>query len=165
MSEADRLRDVSQGTGCTPAKRAVVALLRGGIEESRYPSIAEAARAMECSIKHVEYRCKRKCETEDEFRYRGCTFRFAEEWDAMSEVDRMRDIPQDANCVPAKHVVVALLRGGIETGRYPSAKEAALARACSLKHVERRCRRKSEAKDEFRCIAATLSAIRRSGTP
>lgn len=135
--------------------RAVVCLDKQGKELGRYLSSCEAARELGDHKKHVYERCKRRSSARMAFEG-GHTFRFAAEWDTMSPEERMADIEQEIMNIPQAREVVALMRGGIETGRYASTGKAALAKGCSGDHVLERCTRRHKAKDEFKYCGCTF---------
>lgn len=71
----------------------VVRIARGGYETGRYVSQSAAAQATGCSITTVRNRCARKLRPgTEEFGIYGCTFRYAQEWDAMDAEARMADL-------------------------------------------------------------------------
>lgn len=74
-------------------RRKVVQIGHGGWEMARYESMFEAAREVGCSCTAVMNRCKRRLqEKTNEFYFYNCTFRYADEWDAMSEKERLADL-------------------------------------------------------------------------
>ena len=72
----------------------IVAIKRNGDIAVRYPSARAAARAVERTPTTIRNRCIRKGISDDEFIPPGITFRFAAEWDAMSEEERANDLRQ-----------------------------------------------------------------------
>lgn len=72
--------------------RTVVAVNRYATELDRYPSAAKAAEQFGIHDSSVIYRCKRKVTASDEFAPIGATFRFADEWDSMTEGERLLDL-------------------------------------------------------------------------
>lgn len=77
----------------SPNARKVVRIARGGYETGRYESQSMAAMATGCTTMTVHNRCTRKLKPgTEEFSMYGCTFRYADEWDAMDERARMADL-------------------------------------------------------------------------
>ena len=73
--------------------RMVARISIGGFETGRFISMMDAAKATGCSTMIVHNRCARKLRpTTDEFNPSGYTFRFADEWDAMTPEERLADI-------------------------------------------------------------------------
>lgn len=73
--------------------RRVVAIDISGKEIGRFESEREAANAAGCTQTTVSNRCNRVTSAgTGEFRFFDCTWRFAEEWDAMTEFERAADI-------------------------------------------------------------------------
>lgn len=73
--------------------RRVVMIDICGKEITRFESESAAADAVGCTATTVSNRCRRLTSPgTGEFRFTDCTWRFAEEWDAMSEEARMADI-------------------------------------------------------------------------
>lgn len=73
--------------------RRVVAIDISGKEIGRFESEREAADAAGCTQTTVSNRCRRSIAARTgEFGVYSCTWRFAEEWDAMSEFARAADI-------------------------------------------------------------------------
>lgn len=73
--------------------RRVVAIDTAGKEIDRYESERAAADAAGCTSTTVSNRCRRSIAARTgEFGSYGCTWRFADEWDAMSELARAADI-------------------------------------------------------------------------
>lgn len=71
----------------------VVCLDRDGREIARYDSMLDAAQGIGCSCTTIMNHCKRNARDKtDEFCCFGCTFRYAAEWDAMSEKERLTDL-------------------------------------------------------------------------
>lgn len=75
-------------------RREVVAVNRAGEEVGRYPTIVAAADAYEpCVQPTVANRCARKLSpSANEFLPYGVTFRYADEWDFMTELQRAEDM-------------------------------------------------------------------------
>lgn len=74
------------------AKR-VVAVDISGKEIARFESVTAAAEAVGCTPATVSNRCNRNVSSgTGEFRFFDCTWRFANEWDAMSDFEREADI-------------------------------------------------------------------------
>ena len=73
--------------------RRVVMIDIAGKEIARFESISDAAEAVGCTPGTVSNRCRRaiSCGT-GEFRFFDCTWRYAQEWDSMSELARAADI-------------------------------------------------------------------------
>lgn len=79
--------------GGASVMKEVVAVDRVGLEVMRFVSIVEAAKKFKTSTEMVSKRCRRKgSASNDEFLAPGVTFRYAAEWDAMSEDERKQDI-------------------------------------------------------------------------
>jgi transcriptional regulator with XRE-family HTH domain len=114
MSRADQLRDVGLPApeGLRAAKaapkpveapeavrrggwdrkpRAVVEIDRAGKTLKRYGSVAEVERAHGLGGICVINRCRRNYR-KDEFRQCGVTWRYADEWDEMTQEERLRDV-------------------------------------------------------------------------
>lgn len=72
--------------------RRVVAIDIAGNEIGRYESLRAAADAAGCTQAAVSNRCHRRRVIASEFSSYSCTWRFEEEWDAMSELARAADI-------------------------------------------------------------------------
>lgn len=72
--------------------RGVVALDRCGNELARFPHRRATCMAVGCSDQTVRNRCIRKSANFDEFELLEMTFRFSEEWDAMTEEERIADM-------------------------------------------------------------------------
>ena len=70
--------------------RAVVAVNRMGEAIARFESVKDAADAANGSEDCVHERCKRHVRME--FKYRGYTWRYLKEWEAMTEEERRRDV-------------------------------------------------------------------------
>ena len=84
---------VSKEKPPAPLERAVVMLDGQGTEFARFKSIGEAALAAGCKPKTVESRCERTLSKKvSEFVYREYTYRYADEWDAMSGTARAADM-------------------------------------------------------------------------
>ena len=73
------------------AARGVVKVDRYGAEVGRYRGCGAAARENLIEPRQVTARCHREYRT-DEFKAHGYTFRFADEWDAMTEAQRREDV-------------------------------------------------------------------------
>ena len=73
------------------AARGVVKVDRYGVEVGRYRGCGAAARENLIEPRQVTARCHREYRT-DEFKAHGYTFRFADEWDAMTEAQRREDV-------------------------------------------------------------------------
>lgn len=86
-------REIPKGTGQRGGlnKRAVVKLDRFGRVLARYEGVLYAARLEQISPSVVFRRCGREINS-DEFRPHGCTWRYADEWDAMSPGQRAADL-------------------------------------------------------------------------
>lgn len=83
---------VAAGT-LRPNARPVVQLSINGEVLARFGSIEEAAQDMGCLPKSVRNRCRRKLnEQTNEFISFDCTWRFQDEWDDMSNEEKMKDI-------------------------------------------------------------------------
>jgi len=75
-------------------KRPVVKLNRMGNTLESYDSVLDAANLNGLSNKYVRNRCRRTIK-DQRFMFagdRGYTFRYADEWDAMSQAERLADI-------------------------------------------------------------------------
>lgn len=73
--------------------RRVVMIDIAGKEIARFESMSDAAEAVGCSVPTVRNRCCRAVSGgTGEFRFYDCTWRFAQEWDSMSESARIADI-------------------------------------------------------------------------
>lgn len=79
------------GNNPFPSAREVVKLNRQGEEIARYRSCNQAAAQNCIRESHVTSRCHRRYKC-DEFRLMDYTFRFAAEWDQMTEADRRLDM-------------------------------------------------------------------------
>lgn len=75
--------------------REVVRIDRQGFETGRYASGNAAGVAMGIRGSCVNSRCHRRCTKVSEFETYGCTWRFADEWDAMSPEERFADVHRD----------------------------------------------------------------------
>lgn len=83
----------AQRAGPEQAGRAVVAIDNGGIEQERYASANEAAKAPGRSLTGVCNRCNRKLsERTDEFQLYGVSFRWADEWDRLTPEEKKENI-------------------------------------------------------------------------
>ena len=77
----------------SPNARPVVQISINGEVLARFDSIEEAAQRMGCLPKSVRTRCRRKLnEQTNEFISFDCTWRFRDEWDGMSDEEKMEDI-------------------------------------------------------------------------
>ena len=76
--------------GCN-ISRAVVAVDRSGRELARYDSIGDASRGEAYNEDCIRNRCNRQVGREFTGR-NGATYRFAEDWDAMTPEERRRDV-------------------------------------------------------------------------
>ena len=73
--------------------KSVVQIGRDGIEIMRFASVNEAARHANVNISSVSQRCNRIIsEKTDEFKMAKCTWRFAEDWDKMTENQRAEEM-------------------------------------------------------------------------
>ena len=72
--------------------RHIVALDRSGNELARFPNRRVACANVGCSDQTVRNRCVRKSANFDEFKLLEMTFRFADEWDAMTPGEREVDM-------------------------------------------------------------------------
>ena len=70
----------------------VVAVDKNGREIARFYSAAQASIVMGCSDGTVLTVCKRANRGMDEFKRRCFTFRFADEWDAMTNEEQLADL-------------------------------------------------------------------------
>lgn len=77
-----------------PYRQGSVVQINTAFEEAgRFASPADAAAAMDVSIRIVGERCSRKIsENSDEMNRLGCTWRYADEWDAMTPEQRVEDM-------------------------------------------------------------------------
>lgn len=74
-------------------RKSVVQIGRDGIEIMRFASVSEAAEYANVSIGSVSQRCNRIIsEKTDEFKMAKCTWRFAEDWDKMTENQRAEEM-------------------------------------------------------------------------
>lgn len=119
----------SRGSG--GGARQVVKLNRQGVELARYRSCGYASAICGCSEKLVQARCHRRYRF-DEFTTYGYTFRFAEEWDAMSPADQAEDLSRHAGVKAPRfgghgaQMVTVISRHG-QVRDYDSIKQAAAA--------------------------------------
>lgn len=74
-----------------PGERPVVKLSRSGEEAGRYRSVVVAAMHNGMTEQRVGNRCRRSMR-KDEFKVLGFTFRFADEWDRMTDAERREDL-------------------------------------------------------------------------
>lgn len=73
--------------------RSVVILNRAGVEIGREESMTAAAERAGRHVSFVQRRCDRRLKhSTDEFKETDCTFRFADEWDAMDPQQREADM-------------------------------------------------------------------------
>lgn len=72
--------------------RYIVVLNRYGTELCRYGSADKVSYHTGASSGCILTRCKRELTVVDEFDAHGITFRFADEWDAMTEEERIADL-------------------------------------------------------------------------
>lgn len=71
----------------------VVQICTHGMEIMRFASMTEAAAHAKVPISSVSQRCNKNIsERTDEFKLAKCTWRFAEEWDAMDEKQRAEEV-------------------------------------------------------------------------
>lgn len=70
----------------------VVAIDKTGREIARFYSAAQASIVMGCSDGTVLTVCKRAYPYTDEFKRRCFTFRYSDEWDAMTNEERLADL-------------------------------------------------------------------------
>ena len=71
----------------------VVKIGRDGTEEMRFASMSEAAAHANVGLITVSLRCNKKISDKtDEFKAAKCTWRFANEWDAMTEEQRAKEV-------------------------------------------------------------------------
>ena len=76
-----------------PYRREIVALNEQGMVLKRFQTQLAAAVYYDCSKRHVGDRCNRQVRPEaNEFRLCGCTFRYRDDWDAMTPEEQMRDM-------------------------------------------------------------------------
>lgn len=75
--------------------REVVRIDRNGLETGRFASGRAAGDAMGIKGCSVNSRCHRRCTKVSEFKTYGCTWRFADEWDAMSPEERFADVHRE----------------------------------------------------------------------
>lgn len=79
--------------------RAVVQISLSGAEIARFPSAYAAALAVGCDHSVVYRRVARATSSKtNEFAIYGCTWRYAEEWDAMTLEERLRDMRTGGMC-------------------------------------------------------------------
>lgn len=71
-------------------RRAVVVLTREGVELARHESIVAAGQAEKRNLSCVAMRCARKVGSE--WKRDDRTYRYADEWDAMNEMQRRADM-------------------------------------------------------------------------
>ena len=79
------------GGGWSREKRPIVEIDRNGAELARFAGMHEAARISRIHVTQMRDRCQRKL-SRDEFRTFGVTWRYADEWDAMTDEERQKDI-------------------------------------------------------------------------
>lgn len=73
--------------------KAVVQICTHGMEMMRFASMTEAAAHAKVQISSVSQRCNKNIsERTDEFKLAKCTWRFAEEWDAMDGKQRAEEV-------------------------------------------------------------------------
>ena len=135
--------------------RAVVQLDRNGTELGRFAHVQEAAMELGLGDGYIRCRCRRVRTFGWAFKH-GYTFRFADEWDAMSPEERLEDLARETEYNPVAREIVALNRYGTEVGRYASASKAAHLHSISEKTVKTRCHRDGKAKDEFKSCGCTF---------
>lgn len=73
------------------AREEVVVVDQRGRERSRYENVHSAVRGERVTKQTIYNRCRRKIEKEFTS-YRDTTYRFAREWDKMSEAERKKDV-------------------------------------------------------------------------
>ena len=147
-SKVRRKGRVRQANGC----REVVKLNRKGRVLARYKSLDEAAAREPVSAGGITWRCQRR--TMDEWKD-GTTWRYADEWDAMSPAERAQDLralPHADN--RNRRAVVMLNREGRVVARYNSIKTAATDAAAPCTVIARRCARQIEG-NEFKARGVT----------
>lgn len=85
-------------------KRPVVALNEVGEIVEKYPSVNAATEAnYPCSQETMRKRCKRElAPSTNEFMPYGVTFRYADEWEAMTEVEQIMDMRNARGCKKAR---------------------------------------------------------------
>lgn len=128
-------------------KRAVVALDRTGSVVKRLESLTEAAYWVGLSEEAVASRCKHL--TKYEFAKGNLyTFRWADEWDAMtptarvSEIRKAAELGEMAGDSNRARAVVVLAADGRELARYSSVKEAEKGEKVTRQSIRHRCARK-----------------------
>lgn len=72
--------------------RAVVKIDADGVEIGRFARLIDAAAEAGCANSHIRDCCTRQVKRGNDFRRHGCTWRYAEEWDAMTVEERKRDM-------------------------------------------------------------------------
>lgn len=125
--------------------RGVVRLSRDGEEQGRYISVSRAALDSRATSDQIIARCYRRY-TKDEFKSFGHTFRFAEEWDKMTEAEREADLHRasggDGYNRRFRTVAVVDRRGQVRI--YDSMTQACAAIGMSYYCIHKRLRRAQE---------------------
>lgn len=148
----------------SPATRAVVAVNMCGRVVARYRTATLAAEAEGLSNTTVKWRCNRKLTGGEFAGGRMVTFRWADEWENMTEAQRADDVkagdpnaqrlrPGGVFCRP----VVQLDRNGAELGRWNSILEARAATGWANSKIHRRVRRLVD--KEFRHADTTFRYV------
>ena len=70
----------------------VVAIDRLGFVIARYPSLEKAADSIGCEKHPISIRCNKIGPRCDEFKSYGMSFRFEDEWEALTPEERIKDI-------------------------------------------------------------------------
>lgn len=81
-----------RGPRVSHSAKTVVAIDKLGNVIKRYNSTMEAANQFGCSPPNIQNRCNKMRFTKDEFKPYGMSFRYADEWDALTPEERKLDI-------------------------------------------------------------------------
>lgn len=86
-----------------PPKREILLLNEGGVIMRRCMGLEESAMAVSCTMTTVRNRCSRLMSPSvNEFLPYGVTFRYADEWEAMTEVEQIMDMRNARGCKKAR---------------------------------------------------------------
>jgi ribosome-binding protein aMBF1 (putative translation factor) len=145
----------------SPRRRPIVAVNRQGREVARYDCIAICSEKEGLSDPSIRQRCNRKMLGGEFVRDRAATYRWADEWDKMTEAQRAADVRAGDRHYQRHRVmqgvgraVVYLTKDGTEITRFDSIKMAGKLTGWALSKINRRAHRKLE--HEFRFIDTTF---------
>ncbi len=149
----------AQHYGGTP-KRPVVMIDREGNVLKVYESVKAAADGEKWTDANVAQKCRRV--VKNEFRFSDTTFRYADEWNAMTPAQRVDDVKMGSVNAASRHLarmrngrpVVCLNKGGTVLRRYGSIMEASDCEKCTKSMIFRRANR--QAGREFRYMDITF---------